>query len=87
MDTILAVFEPDGSSVAKDLGAHLEAAWGRLEGFVKRVAKDAVQYTLGLVKSHLPEANLEPMGDGVGPDTSDDAWEVCLSSVKPVDGP
>ena len=45
MDTILAVFEPDGSSVAKDLGAHLEAAWGRLEGFVKRVTEDAAQYT------------------------------------------
>ena len=53
MDTILAVFEPDGSSVAEDLGAHLEAVWGRLEGFVKRVTEDAVQYTLGLVKSHL----------------------------------
>ena len=53
--------------MAKDLGAHLEAAWGRLEGFVKRVTEDAVQYTLGLVKSHLQEANLEPVGDGIAP--------------------
>ena len=87
MDAVLASFEPNGSSLTEDLEARMEAVWGRLEGFVKRVAKDVVQYTLGLVKSHLPEANLEPMGDGVGPDTSDDAWEVCLSSVKPVDGP
>jgi hypothetical protein len=87
VDVVLASFEPNGSPLTEALEARTEAVWGRLEGFVKRVAKDAVQYTLGLVKSHIPEANQEPMGDGVGPDTSEDAWEVCLSSVKPVDGP
>ena len=45
-----------------------------MEGFARRVAEDAVQYTLGLVKSYYPEADLEPVGDGMAPDTSDLAW-------------
>ena len=59
------------ATAAKDLAARLEAARGRLEGFVRRVAEDVAQYTLGLVKSHFPEADLELVGDGVAPDTSD----------------
>jgi len=54
-----------------------------MEGFARRVAEDAVQYTLGLVKSYYPEADLEPVGDGVAPDTSDFAWSECLTSVRP----
>ena len=42
-----------------------------LEGFVKSVAKDTAQYTLGLVKSHFSEADLEPVGDGMAPETSE----------------
>ena len=37
-----------------------------------------------LVKSHFPEADLELVGDGIAPDTSDDDWSVCLSSVGPI---
>ena len=51
--------------MAEDLDAHLEVAHGRLEGFSRRVAEDAAQYTLGLVKFHFPEADLEPVGDGM----------------------
>jgi hypothetical protein len=54
VDAILTAFEPDGVVVAEDLGARLEATRGRLEGFVRRVAEDTAQYTLGLVKSHFP---------------------------------
>ena len=61
----------DGAATAEDLEARLEAARGRLEGFIRRVAEDAAHYTLGLVKSHFPDADLEPVGDGVAPDTSD----------------
>ena len=35
------------------------------------VAEDAAQVTLGLVKSHFRKADLEPVGDGMAPDTSD----------------
>ena len=34
-----------------------------------------MQHTLGLVKSHLPEADLDPMGDGVPEDCSNADWE------------
>ena len=62
----------------------LEAARGWLEGFIRRVAEDAAQYTLGLVKSHFPEANLEPVGDGMAPDTSDLALSDCLTDARPI---
>ena len=71
VNAILAAFEPEGTAAAEKLEALLEAAHGRLEVFARKVAEDASQYTLGLVKSHYPEADLEPVGDGMAPDTSD----------------
>ena len=70
VNTVLTVFEPEGTAVADDLGARLEAARGRLECFARGVAEDAAQVTLGLMKSHYPEVDLEPVGDGMVPDTS-----------------
>ena len=40
-----------------------------------------VQHTLGLVKSHLPEADLDPMGDGVPEDCSNADWEANHDAV------
>ena len=74
VDAILAAFEPEGMAVAEDQEAWPVAARGWLEGFARRVAEDAAQYTPGLVKSHFPEADLEPVGYGIAPDTSDLAW-------------
>ena len=72
VSTVLATFEPEGTAAAEEeLEARLEAARGRLGVFARGVAKDAAQYTLGLVKSHFPEADLEPVGDGMAPETSD----------------
>ena len=34
-----------------------------------------MQHTLGLVKTHLSEADLDPVGDGVPEDCSDADWE------------
>ena len=84
VDAILTAFEPDGAVVAEDLGARLEAARRWLEGFFRRVAEDAAQYTLGLMKSHFPEADMEPVGDGVALDTSDLAWSDYLSSARSI---
>ena len=84
VDAVLAAFEPEGVAVAEDLEARLEAAHGRLEVFNRKVAEDASQYTLGLVKSHYPEADLEPMGDGMAPDTSDLAFSDYLTSARPI---
>jgi len=40
-----------------------------------------VQHNLGLVKSHLPEADLNPVGDGVPKDCSDADWEANHAAV------
>ena len=65
-NAVLTAFEPEGAAAAEEL-----AARGRLEVFARKATEDASQYTLGLVKSHYPEADLEPVGDGMAPDTSD----------------
>jgi hypothetical protein len=36
------------------------------------------------VKSYFSEADLEPVGDGVAPDTSDLAWSDYLTSARPI---
>ena len=77
-------FELEGVAAAEDLEARLEAARGRLEGFIRRVAEDAAQYTMELMKSHFPEADLEPVGDGMAPETSDLAWADYLADVGPI---
>ena len=49
-----------------------------------QVAEDASQYTLGLVKSYYTEADLEPVGDGMAPDTSDLAWSDYLADARSI---
>ena len=71
VNAILAAFEPEGMATAEELEARLEAARGRLGILARGVAKDAAQYTLGLMKSHFLEADLEPGVDGMAPETSD----------------
>ena len=84
VNAILAAFEPDGVAAEEDLEVRLEAARGRLEGFNQEVVEDAAQYTLGLMKSHFLEADLELVGDGMAPDTSDLAWSNYLTSARPI---
>ena len=64
------MFEPEGVAAAESLSERLEVSRSRLEAFAKGAARDAVQHTLGLVKSHLPEADLDPVGDDVPEDFS-----------------
>jgi len=75
LEALLGAFEPEGVVVAESLSERLEASRGQLEAFVKGAARDAVQHTLGLVKSHLSEADLDPVGDGVPEDCSNADWE------------
>ena len=75
LEALLGAFEPEGIAVAESLSERLEASRGQLEAFVKGAARDAVQHTLGLVKSHLSEADLDPVGDGVTEDCSNADWE------------
>ena len=65
LEALLGAFEPEGVAAVESLSEWLEASRGRLEAFVKGAARDAVQHTLGLVKSHLPEADLDLVGDSV----------------------
>ena len=57
-------------AAAESLSERLEAWRGRLEAFVKGAVRDAMQHTLGLVKSHLPKADLDPVGNDVPEDCS-----------------
>jgi hypothetical protein len=82
VNAVLATFEPEGTAAAEELEARLEAARGRLEVFARGVAEDTSQYTLGLVKSHYPEADFKPVGDGMAPDTSDLAWSDYLADAE-----
>jgi hypothetical protein len=34
--------------------------------------------------SHYPEADLEPVGDGMAPDTSNLSWSDYLISARPI---
>ena len=81
LEALLGAFEPEGVAAAESLSERLEASRGRLEAVVKGAARDAVQHTLGLVKSHHPEADLDPVGDGVPTDCSEAHWEANHAAV------
>ena len=68
-------------AAAESLSERLEASRGRLEAIVKGAAKDAVQHTLGLVKSHLLETDLDPVGNGIPGDCIKVDWEANHASV------
>ena len=77
VSAVQAAFELKGTAVAavaEELEARLEAARGWLGIFAWGVAEDVAQYTLGLVKSHFPKADLEPVGDAMAPETSGLVW-------------
>ena len=75
LEALLGAFEPEGVVAAESLSERLEASLGRLEAFVKGAVGDAVQHTLGLVKSHLPEADLDLVGDNIPGDCPVADWE------------
>ena len=81
LEALLGAFELEGVAMAESLFERLEASRGRLEAFVWGAAWDAVQYTLGLVKSHLPEADLDPVGDDVPEDCSNADREANHAAV------
>jgi hypothetical protein len=82
--SVLSAFEPEGRAAVEELEERLDAASGWLGVFTRGVAEDMFQYTLGLVKSYYPEADLEPVGDGMGPDTSDLAWSDYLADARSI---
>ena len=81
MEALLGAFGPEGVAAAESLSERLEASRGRLEAFIRGAARDAVQHTLGLVKSHLPEADLNPLGGGIPEDCSDADLEANHTAV------
>ena len=84
LEALLGAFEPEGMATAESLDERLEASRGRLEACIQGAAMDAVQHTLGLVKTHLPEADLDPVGDGVPEDCSDAEWEANHAAVQEI---
>ena len=81
LEALLGAFEPEGVAAAESLSGRLEASRGHLEAFVKGAARDAVQHTLGLVKTHLLEADLDLVGDGFPEDCSDADWEANHAAI------
>ena len=81
LEALLGAFESEGMAAAESLSERLEASRGRLEAFVKGIARDAVQHTLGLVKSHLLEANVDPVGDGILGDCLMADWEANHAAI------
>ena len=81
LQALLGAFEPEGVVAAESLSERLEASRGRLEAFIKGAARDVVQHTLGLVKTHLPEADLDPVGDDIPEDCLDAEWEANHAAV------
>jgi hypothetical protein len=81
LEALLGDFEPEGVATVVSLDERLEVPRGRLEACIRGAAKDAVQHTLGLVKTHLAEADLDPVGDGVLEDCSDAKWEANHAAV------
>jgi len=78
---LLEAFEPEGVAAAESLAERLEASRGQLEACIRGATKYAVQHTLGLVKTHLPEADLDPVGDGVPEDCPDTEWEANHTAI------
>ena len=78
---LLGSFEPEGVAAAESLAERLEASCGRLEVCIRGAAKDAVQHTLGLVKTHLLEVDPDPVGDGVRQGCSDAEWEANHAAI------
>ena len=81
LEALLGAFEPEGVAVPESLSERLKASRGGLEAVVKGAARDAMQHTLGLVKSHLPEADVDPVGDGIPGDCSVADWEANYAAV------
>ena len=84
LEALLGAFEPVGVATAESLSERLEVSRGQLEAFVKGAARDAMQHTLGQMKSHLPEADLDPVGDGIPADCSETDWEAIHAVVLEV---
>ena len=81
LEALLGAFETEGVAAAESLAGTLEASRGQLEACIRGASKDAVQHTLGLVKTRLPEADLGPVGDDVPEDCSDAEWEANHAAV------
>ena len=81
LEALLGAFELEGVAAAESLSERLEASRGRMEASVKGAARDAVHHTMGLVKSHLPKADLDSVGDGIPEDCSNADWEANHAAV------
>ena len=82
LEALLGAFEPEGVAAAESLAERLEASRVRLVACNRGAAKDAVQHTLGLVKTHLLEADLDLVGYGVPEDYSDAEWKANHAGLQ-----
>lgn len=81
---MLVAFEPEEVTLTEEVSQRLDATWDRLRVFVKKTAQDAVQLAMALVKSHNLEADLVPVGEGVGVSCTDAKSEAYFAAAGPL---
>jgi hypothetical protein len=84
VDSILVAFEPEGVTLAEQVQEHMEAAWGRVKAFIKKATRDSVKLAIALVKSHDPKADLDPVGEGITADCTNNEWKAHFASIGPL---
>ncbi|RLN09648.1 hypothetical protein C2845_PM11G17900 [Panicum miliaceum] len=84
IDALLVAFELEGVALAEEAVQRLDHARERLTAFVSKTAKDSVQFVMALVKSHSPETDLNPMGEGIVEDCTDADWDAHFAAVGPL---
>jgi hypothetical protein len=84
VDSLLVAFEPEWVALGEEMLTCLEVARGHLKAFVNKAAWDLVQFTMALVKSHDSETDLDPVGEGVATDCTEDEWKAHFTAVRPL---
>ncbi|RLM68907.1 hypothetical protein C2845_PM17G06750 [Panicum miliaceum] len=84
IDVVLVAFEPEGVALAEEAARRMNGARERPEAFVRKTDKDSMQFAMALVKSHNPEVDLDPVGEGVAEDCTDAEWDSHFATVGPL---
>lgn len=84
VDSALVAFDLEGVGLRELVSQCLEGARGRLTEFTRRVPKQALQFTIVLMKSHVLEADLDLIGEGIGDGCTDAEWDTHLAAAVPL---
>jgi hypothetical protein len=63
---------------------HLKEAPGRLETYVKHLAKSIPNQVLAYMKSYFPKAPVDVLGGGLIANCTDDQYKALLEEMVPI---